>query len=202
MPRQRFLFFKRQSERATCLFHTSTQWCSGRAQAFKTIGRGFAPRQRFVFFTRRRRRRLSIYQSYYGREEVNNSRSEWRSGKALAFKTTGRGFTPRQAFLFFTRRRRRRVSIHQSYYGREEINNNRSEWCSGRALAFKTIGRGFAPRQSLSFSNVDIDDACQFINHISHRGDKKLQVDVGDAVQCINHISAVCLPPALSLFHT
>ena len=69
--------------------YNRSEWCSGRAQAFKTIGRGFAPRQRFVFFTRRRRRRLSIYQSYYGREEINNSRSEWRSGKALAFKTTG-----------------------------------------------------------------------------------------------------------------
>ena len=69
--------------------YNRSEWCSGRAQAFKTIGRGFAPRQRFVFFTRRRSERLSIYQSYYGREEINNSRSEWRSGKALAFKTTG-----------------------------------------------------------------------------------------------------------------
>ena len=40
------------------------------------------------------------------------------------------------------------------------------EWCSGGALAFKTIGRGFAPRQSLSFSHVDVGDAFQFINHI------------------------------------
>ena len=49
-----------------------------------------------------------------------NRRSEWCRGKALAFKTIGRGFAPRQPFLFFTRRRRRRVSIYKSYYGREE----------------------------------------------------------------------------------
>ena len=29
------------------------------------------------------------------------------------------------------------------------------------------IGRGFAPRQSLSFSHVDVGDAFQIINHIS-----------------------------------
>ena len=49
-----------------------SEWCGGRALAFKTIGRGFAPRQHFVFFTRRRRRRVSIYQSYYGREETKD----------------------------------------------------------------------------------------------------------------------------------
>ena len=32
--------------------------CTGRALAFKTIGRGFAPRTRFVFFRHRRRVRL------------------------------------------------------------------------------------------------------------------------------------------------
>ena len=50
---------------------------------------------------------------------------------AQAFKTIGRGFTPRQPFVFFTRRRRRRVSIYQSYYRREETKYNRSEWCRG-----------------------------------------------------------------------
>ena len=34
---------------------------------------------------------------------------------ALAFKTIGRGFAPRNCFVFFTRPRRRRVSIYQSY---------------------------------------------------------------------------------------
>ena len=58
----------------------------------------------------------------------------------------GRGFAPRQRFVFFTRRRRRRVSIYQSYYGREEAKYSRSECCGGRALAFKTIGRVFASR--------------------------------------------------------
>ena len=48
-----------------------------------------------------------------------------RSGvgdKALAFKTIGRGFAPRTRFVFFTRRRRRRVSIYKSYvtYRRQE----------------------------------------------------------------------------------
>ena len=69
-----------------------------------SIGRGFAPHNRFVFFfTRRRRRRVSIYQSYYGREETKYSRSEWGRGRALTFKTIGRGFAPRQRFVFFTR---------------------------------------------------------------------------------------------------
>ena len=43
----------------------------------------------------------------------------------------------------------------------------RSEWGRGKALACNTIGRGFAPRQNLSFSHVDVGDAFQFINHIS-----------------------------------
>ena len=96
-------------------------------------------------------RRVVSCISYYGREERKYNRSEWCSGRALAFKTIGRGFAPRQCFVFFTRRRRRLVSIYQSYYGREEIKNNRSEWCRGRALAFKTIGRGIAPRQRFFF---------------------------------------------------
>ena len=36
------------------------------------------------------------------------NRSEWGRGKALAFKTIGRGFTPRNRFLFLTRTSRRR----------------------------------------------------------------------------------------------
>ena len=40
---------------------------------------------------------------------------------------------------------------------------NRSEWCRDKALAFKAIGHGFAPRQSLAFSHVDVGDAFQFI---------------------------------------
>ena len=46
-------------------------------------------------------------------------------------------------FVFFTRRRRRRVSIYQSYIG------------------------GLPPASTLSFSHVDVGDAFQFINHIS-----------------------------------
>ena len=50
--------------------------------------------------------------------------------------------------------RRRRVSNYKSYHRREEIKYNRSEWCRGKALAFKSIGRGFAPRQHVFFSDV------------------------------------------------
>ena len=101
------------------------------------------------------------------RKGDKKQRSEQCSGRALAFKTIGRGFAPRQRFVFFRRRRRRRLSIYKSYYGREETKYNRSEWCSGRALAFKTIGRGFVPRQRFAFSHVDVGDAFQFINNIS-----------------------------------
>ena len=50
----------------------------------------------------------------------------------------GRGFAPRT---------RTHVKKTKSYYGREETKYNRSEWCRGRALTFKTIGHGVAPRQ-------------------------------------------------------
>ena len=93
-----------------------------KALAFKPTGRGFAPRQRFVFFTRPRRQRVLIYQSYYRRKEKNTTGRSGVGDKALAFKPTGRGFAPRQRFVFFTRPRRRRVSIYQSYYRREEKN--------------------------------------------------------------------------------
>ena len=69
-----------------------------------------------------------------------------RSGvgvRALAFKTIGHGFAPRQRFVFFTRRRRRRVSIYKSYIG------------------------GLPPASALSFSHVDVGDPFQFINDIS-----------------------------------
>ena len=76
-------------------------------------------------------RPVDTYTSYYRREETIYNRSGWCTGrslefkttgqsgvgdKALAFKPTGRGFAPRQRFVFFTRRGRRRVSIYQSYY--------------------------------------------------------------------------------------
>ena len=74
--------------------------------------------QRFLYFSFiRRRRRFLIYKSYYGREETKYNRSEWCSGRALAFKTTGRWFDSRHPFLFFRRRHRRRVSIYNSYIG-------------------------------------------------------------------------------------
>ena len=75
-----------------------------------------------------------------------------RSGvgdKGLAFQTIGRGFAPRQPYLFFRRRRRRRVSIYQSYYGREGPTGRSG--VGDKALAFQTIGRGFAPRQPFLF---------------------------------------------------
>ena len=100
--------------------------------AFKAIGRGFAPRNCFVFFTRPRRRRVSIYQSYDRREETKYNRSEWCGGRVLAFKAIGRGFAPRNCFVFFTRPRRRRVSIYQSYID------------------------GWPPASALSFSHVDM----------------------------------------------
>ena len=42
----------------------------------------------------------------------------------------------------------------------------RSAWGRGKALAFKTIGRGFGLDSALPFSHVDVGDAFQFINHI------------------------------------
>ena len=45
----------------------------------------------------------------------------------------------------------RHITYDKSYYCREEIKYNRSEWRSGKALAFKTIGRGSAPRQRVFF---------------------------------------------------
>ena len=78
--------------------------------------------------------------SYVAEREQETTGRSGVGDKALAFKPIGRGFAPRQPFLFFTHPRRRRVLIYQSYYRREETKYNRSEWCSGRALAFKTIG--------------------------------------------------------------
>ena len=59
---------------------------------------------------------------------------------------------------------RDRRSNYKSYYRREETKYNRSGWCIGRALAFKAIGRGFAPRQRFVFFTRP---GRQFINHIS-----------------------------------
>ena len=58
--------------------------------------------------------------------------------KALAFKPTGRGFAPRQRFVFFTRRRRRRVRLLAAAYDLT-------------LRLIKTIGCGFAPRQRFLF---------------------------------------------------
>ena len=52
------------------------------------------------------------------------------------------GSRPATALSFSFIRRRRRVSIYQSYIG------------------------GWPPASALSFSDVDVGDACQFINHI------------------------------------
>ena len=56
--------------------------------------------------------------------------------------------------------------LFQIISSRVEIKYNRSECCRGKALAFKTKGRGFAPRQILSCSHVYVGDAFQLINHI------------------------------------
>ena len=50
--------------------------------------------------------------------------------------------------------------------------------------------KGFESHQS--FSHVDVGDAFQFINHISHRGEKYNRSEWCRG----NHISAVCLQPA------
>ena len=42
------------------------------------------------------------------------------------------------------------MTYDKSYYQRGE-KSNRLEWCSGRAVAFKTIGCGFAPRNCFVF---------------------------------------------------
>ena len=61
---------------------------------------------------------------------------------------------------------RDRRSIHKSYYRREDKEAaGQSGVVAGRWRS-KPIGRGFAPRQCLSFSHVDVGDAFQFINHI------------------------------------
>ena len=58
-----------------------------------------------VFFVEATR---SNYQSYNQRAEKYN-RSQWCSGRVLAFKTIGRGFPPLTCFVFFRRRRRVRL---------------------------------------------------------------------------------------------
>ena len=92
-----------------------------------------------------------------------------RSGvgdKALAFKPTGRGFAPRQSLSFS------HVDVGDAFQFINHIMAERGRNTAGRsgvgdkALAFKPTGRGFAPRQSLSFSHVDVGDAFQFMNHI------------------------------------
>ena len=75
------------------------------------IGRGFAPRQPFLFF--RRRRRFYNYQSYLG----------FDSRQSLSFSHVNVG----DAFHFMNDISQRKT--------------NRSEWCRGKALAFKSIGR-------------------------------------------------------------
>ena len=75
---------------------------------------------------------MTYDKSYHHREEIKYNRSEWCSGRAMAFKTIGRGFAPRQSFLFFERRRRRLVPIYISYFG------------------------GLPPASAFSFSHVDV----------------------------------------------
>ena len=97
--------------------------------------------------------KLSIILSQRGEKYT---RSEWCTGRALAFKPTGRGFAPRQSlsfshvdvgdafqFILITPTPLRPVDTYTLYFRREETKYNRSGWCTGRALALNTIGRGF-----------------------------------------------------------
>ena len=70
----------------SCICNNRSEWCRGKALAFKTIGRGFT----------------HFFSIIYCR------------GKALEFKTRDSDFS----FSFI--RRRQRVSIHKSYYRRKE----------------------------------------------------------------------------------
>ena len=131
-------------------------------------------------------RPVGTYTLYYRREETKYIRSAWCSGRALAFKTIGRGFAPRQSLSFSN------VDVGDAFQFMNHIMSERytcekksaRRWREANPLSLvlnsSDIGHGFAPRQSLSFSHVD----------------------VGDAFQFINHISAVCLQPALCLLHT
>ena len=65
---------------------------------------------------------MICHKSYVAEREQETTGRSGVGDKALAFKPIGRGFAPRQPFLFFTRPRRRRVLIYQSYYRREEKN--------------------------------------------------------------------------------
>ena len=76
---------------------------SGKALAFKTVGRGFAP-PRVVFFMHRRRRRLSIYKSYIA-EKRDETTGMSGVGVTLAFKCRDRRVDSRQCFFFFRQRR-------------------------------------------------------------------------------------------------
>ena len=83
--------------------------------------------------------------------------------------------------------------VYTLYYRREETKYNRSEWCSGRALAFKPTGRGFAPRQSLSFSHVDVSIYQSYIGGLPPASALSFShVDVGPTpprpdVSCISY---------------
>ena len=79
----------------------------------------------------------------YHIEETRNCRSPCSRGKALAFKTIGRGFAPRQRFVSFRRRRRRRVSINQSYI---------SGLPPASALSFSHVERSLLHHSDLFFS--------------------------------------------------
>ena len=181
----------------------------------------------FSFSYIRRRRHVSIYQSYYRREEENttgwggwggdvqNHRSWVRAPQVLclfpssdvgdAFQFINhisiyqsytsvfsiseegevlllaawydlRGFVGlclASAFSFSYIRRRRHVSIYQSYYRREEENTTGWGGWGGDVQNHRSWVR--APQVLCLFPSSD----------------------VGDAFQFINHISAVCLQPAL-----
>ena len=91
--------------------------------------------------------------------------------------TTGRSGVG-ERFVFFTHRRRRGVSIYQSYYRREEKNTTgRSGVLVGRWRSNPQVV-GSRLDSALSFSHVDVGEAFQFINHIIAERRKIQQVGV------------------------
>ena len=90
---------------------------------------------------------IPAYNSYYHREEIKKyNRSEWCSGRALAFKTIGRGFASRNCFFS-------QVHIEHILVNVKKRQN----------MEFKNRGRWFKSRQSFFFPDVDVGVAFQFI---------------------------------------
>ena len=81
-------------DRLANILRTHAVWTSGERNAImarrRLYNRNFGPRATITL----RARSLMFYNRL--------SRSAWCRGRALTFKTIGRGFAPRQRFVFFT----------------------------------------------------------------------------------------------------